>query len=366
MAALNAKRKFAVAAFAPGLLNVAFLIAAFALPATFQARGIDVAQVLAAGALLGGLLQVMAQWPALAKIGYLGLPRFDVRDPAVRDMLRRIAPMALGIGVYYIDLMLSRRFLSEMGEGAQSYFTWAQRLSDFPQGIFVMAISTAALPSLASLAARGETEEVRKTFAHGMRLSMYVAIPSSVALMFVGEPVVRLLFQRGAFDAESTRETARAVFWQGGAIFTVAAVRQSIPVFHALGDTRTPVWVSASDLVVFVVMAYALRGPMGHAGVSAAVAGSSLVQMGLLLWMLRKRLGSLGAGEMAPSIGKTLAASALGAIGGASAARLVGPTTTGSVLAVVAFSALFFLAGYGLRSPEQEEIVRGLARRLKR
>ena len=366
MAALNAKRRFAVAAFAPGLLNVAFLVAAFALPAAFAARGIDPAQVLAAGALVGGLLQVIAQWPSLSRLGYLGLPRLDLRDPAVRDMLRRIAPMTLGIGVYYIDLMLSRRFLSEMGEGAQSYFTWAQRLADFPQGIFVMAISTAALPSLSTLAARGEMDEVKKTFAHGMRLSMFVAIPSSVALAAMGEPIVALLFQRGAFDALSTQETARAAMWQGGAIFTVAAVRQTIPVFHALGDTRTPVWVSATDLVVFVALAYFLRERMGHAGVSAAVAGSSLVQMALLLVMLRLRLGGLAAAEMLPSIGKTTAASALGAVGGASVARLIGPGAVAGVASVVVFAGLFFLAGWGLRSPEQDEILGGVARRLRR
>ncbi|MBL8608005.1 MAG: murein biosynthesis integral membrane protein MurJ [Myxococcales bacterium] len=366
MAALNAKRRFAVAAFAPGLLNVAFLLAAVALPSLFAARGIDVAQVLAAGALVGGLLQVMAQWPSLARLGFLGLPRFDLRDPAVRDMLRRIAPMTFGIGVYYIDIMLSRRFLSELGEGAQSYFTWGQRLADFPQGIFVMAISTAALPSLATLAARGELDEVKKTFAHGMRLSMYVAIPSSVALAAMGEPIIALLFQRGAFDAVSTRETARAALFQGGAIFTVAAVRQTIPVFHALGDTKTPVWVSAGDLVVFVALAYFLRGPLGHAGVSAAVAGSSLAQMVLLLVMLRRRLGDLASREMLPSIGKTLAASIVGAVGGASAGRVLGATALGGAAAIAVFGGLFFVVGWGLRSPEQAEIVAGVARRLRR
>ncbi|MEO6418131.1 MAG: lipid II flippase MurJ, partial [Polyangiaceae bacterium] len=139
MAALNAKRKFAVAAFAPGLLNVAFLLAAFLLPAPLIALGMDRAYALGAGALLGGLLQVIAQWPALRAIGFLRTPILDFKDPGVREVFRRIAPMTFGIGVYYVDLILSRRFLSELGPGAQSYFSWAMRLCDFPQGIFVMA-----------------------------------------------------------------------------------------------------------------------------------------------------------------------------------------------------------------------------------
>ena len=114
------------------------------------------------------------------------------------------------------------------------------RLCDFPQGIFVMAISTAALPSLSTLAAKGAKDELTKTWVHGMNLAMFVALPASAALVVLGEPIVVALFQRGAFDAQAAHETARALFWQGGAIWTVAAVRQTIPGFYALGDTRTP------------------------------------------------------------------------------------------------------------------------------
>src|SRR5208282_14691 len=105
--------------------------------------------------------------------------------------------LTFGIGVYYIDLVLSRRLLSGLGPGAQSYFSWAMRLCDFPQGIFVMAISTAALPSLSTLAAKRDTQELMKTFAHGLSLALFVAIPASVALVLIGEPIVVLLFQRG-------------------------------------------------------------------------------------------------------------------------------------------------------------------------
>ncbi|MGH7329933.1 MAG: murein biosynthesis integral membrane protein MurJ, partial [Polyangiaceae bacterium] len=195
MAALNAKRKFAVAAFAPGLLNVAFIAAAFLLPGPFEKMGIDRSTAIAVGALVGGFLQVIAQWPALRAIGFADRPLIDFKDPAVRDALRRIAPMMFGIGVYYVDLVISRRFLSELGTGAQSYFTWAMRLCDFPQGIFVMALSTAALPSLSEFAARGAHDELGKTFAHGIRLALFVAIPASVALALLAEPLVVALFQ---------------------------------------------------------------------------------------------------------------------------------------------------------------------------
>ena len=337
MAALNANRRFAVAAFAPALLNVAMVV--FALLALYVGGG-DRVQWLAWGALVGGLLQVVAQWPALHRIGYGGLPKFAL-DPDVRKVLRRIAPLTFGIGIYYVDLVIARRFLSELGEGAQSWYSWAMRLCDFPQGIFVMALSTAALPSLSTLAARGERDELAKTWAHGMGLAMFVAIPASAALVAIGEPIVALL-------------------WQGGAIWTVAAVRQIVPAFYALGDTRTPVIVSALDLCAFIALAVMLKGPMGHVGVSVAVAGSSAVQMLLLLAGLRWRMGTIRGGDLARSTSRTLLASVAASVAGWGAARVAG-----GLGAMAAFAAVYLLAAWALRSPELKEIGGALSRKVR-
>jgi len=375
MAALNAKRRFAVAAFAPGLLNVAFLLTVFLLPGPFERAGIDPGHAMVVGALLGGVLQVAAQWPALRAIGYAGWPRFDFSDPGVREVFRRMGPMTFGIGVYYIDLILSRRFLSELGPGAQSYFSWAMRLCEFPQGIFVLALSTAALPSLSTFAARGDLVELGKTYAHGMRLSLFVAIPASCGLTFLAEPIVTTLLQRGEFHAFAAAETARALMWQGGAIWTVAAVRQLVPVFFAMGNTRTPVIVSALDLIAFIVLAVTLRGPMGHAGISAAVAGSSAVQMVLLFVALRLRLPDLHLGEIGSSAVRALAASLVAAAAGALAARgtaMLGTAggafsrTAPGVAAMVAFMAAFLVWAHLFGSPELAPLVSGLRRRLAR
>ncbi len=363
-AALNASRRFAVAAFAPGLLNVALLAAAFALPGPLSAHGLDPALALAAGALAGGVLQVVAQWPALRSLGYAERPVFAM-DRDVAEVLRRIAPLTFGIGIYYIDLVLSRRFLSELGTGAQSYFSWAMRVCDFPQGIFVLALSTAALPSLSTLAAKKAHDEFAKTWAHGVGLAMFVAMPASVALVTMGEPIVAVLFQRGHFDAVAVHQTARALFWQGGAIWTVAAVRQTVPALYALGDTRTPVVVSAIDLVAFIVLAVVLRGPWGHVGISAAVAGSSAVQMVLLLGGLKLRLGSLPAADLARSLGRTLVASAVAAAAGVAAARLGGGALA-AIAGMVAFATVYVLAAWGLRSPELDEITGAVRRRLRK
>ena len=373
MAALNAKKKFGVAAFAPALFNVALIGAAFALRGPLAERGLDPSIALALGVLVGGVLQVLAQGPALKQIGYATRPIFDFRDPHVREMFRRILPMTLGLGIYYVDLTLSRRFLSELGEGAQSYFFWASRLCDFPQGIFVMALSTAALPSLATFAAKGDTVELAKTWAHGMRLSLFVAVPASAALVVMSEPIVVLLFQRGEFDAFSAHQTARALAWQGGAIFTVSAVRQIVPAFHSLGDTRTPVIVSALDLIAFVVLALTLRGPYGHVGVSMAVAGSSAVQMVLLFVGLKLRLGTIRSRELGASTLRILIASAIAAAAGWGASRSLSGLGDGALAravpglaGVIAFGVLYLAVTWGVGSPELAEIAGPIRRRLRR
>jgi len=376
MAALNAKRRFAVAAFAPGLLNIALVGAALLLPRVLASHGQDPVLALAFGALAGGFLQVAAQWPSLRAIGFADRPRW-VFDEDVRKVLSRILPLTFGIGIYSIDLVISRRFLAGLGSGAQSYFSWAMRLSDFPQGIFVMALSTAALPSLSMLAAKGATREFAMTWAHGANLAMFVAIPASATFVVLGEPIVVALFERGAFDARAAHETATALVWQGGAVWTVAAVRQTVSALYALGDTRTPVIVSALDLVVFVVLAAALRGPLRHVGVSVAVAGSSAAQMVLLLVGLRWRLGTLCGASLLKSIARTLVASAVGSIAGWGAARLATTDGTGAVASALArtlpgaaglaaFAVAFLAVAWGIGAPELDEILDSARRRFAR
>lgn len=312
-AALHTYKRFVVASFAPALLNVAFIGASFGLPAWLAAHGKDPTLALAAAVLVGGALQMVAQWPSLRAIGFHALPRFDLRDPHIRTVLQRIGPMALGLGIYYVDLVVCRRLLSGQGEGAQSYFAWAQRLCDFPQGIFVMALSAATLPSLAALAAKGDREELGRTVGFGVGLSLFVAIPVAAVFFVLGEPLVVALFQRGKFDAHAAAETARALRFQGLGIVSVAVVRQLVPAFFALGDTRTPVLVSGLDLAALVGLAYVLVGPFGHVGVSMAVAGSSTVQMLLLVFALRARVPTAGEGVLR-SVANTSLASVVGGL----------------------------------------------------
>lgn len=313
-AALNSSGRFVVAAYAPGLLNVAFIACALLLPGWFRNMGIEPLHALSVGVLLGGVLQVIAQWPSLRRIGYLTAPKLDWTQPDVREVLRRMGPTLLGFGIYYVDVVAARHLLSNQGVGAQSYFAFAQRLCDFPQGIFVMAVQTATLPSLSRLAALGQTEELKETFRHGARLSLFVAIPASLLFATLAEPLVALIFGHGQFGGDSINQTALALCAQASGIWCVSLVRQLVIVFYATGDTRTPVLVSGLDFLAFLGAALLLRDSYGHVGISWAVSFASLVQVGLLMATLRRRVGALGLANLGNSAARVLLASAGAAI----------------------------------------------------
>lgn len=323
-AALHTHRRFAVPALAPALTNVAIIACALVAPPYLDRAGYDPALALAFGALAGGALAMLLTGVALRRIGDLRWPRWRPGHPAVIEVLRRMLPMAFGTGVYFVNIAVSRRLLSDLGPGPQSYFTWAFRLCALPQGLFAMALSTAALPSLAALAAAGERREVAKTCALGVRLALFVGLPASTLLVVLGHPLVVALFQRGRFGEVAAVETAQALTAQALGIVAVVVVRQIVPVFYALGDTRLPVVASAVNLLGFVGLAVGLRGPLGHPGVGVALSLANLAQLGVLGLVVTRRLPELRVGPLLRSAARIAVVCATAVVAGWAFARQVG------------------------------------------
>ncbi len=310
MGALYACKRFAAPAFAPALLNVSFIAAALIVAPMLKDLGWPAIFALAIGALLGGTLQLLAQIPSLRKEGLAVRPRIGFGDIYVRKCARLLVPLLAGLGVYQLNVLLSRLFASFLPTGSVSYLYYGQRLAEIPQGMFALAIASAALPSLSDAVARGQEDEARRLFRDALRLSLFVAVPAAVALAVLAEPAATMFFGRGRFDAAAVHETARSLVWQAAGIWAVASVRTVVPMFHAHNDTRTPVVASAMNLVVFVSLSLALMGPMQHAGLAAATTAAAVVQLGALLWLLRRKSGPLGMQDVSRSLVRIVAASA--------------------------------------------------------
>jgi putative peptidoglycan lipid II flippase len=370
MAALNALRRFFVPAFAPALLNVSLIAAPFVFVPVALFFGMPPLGALGIGVLVGGLLQAAVQLPALGSVGMLNRPRLGFDDPGVRKAFRLMAPLMLGVGVYQVNVMLTRLFASYLPSGSQSYLYYGQRLVEIPQGMFALAIASATLPSLADLRNRGEHDEAKQTFAYGIRLSLFVAIPSSVLLAVLAGPVVTVFFARGAFGGFQAAETARSLVWMAAGVWAIAAVRGVVQMFFAYNDTRTPVLCSALNLAVFASLSLLLMQPMRHMGIAAATSAAAVVQLGALLLLLRRRIGAYPVSGL---LFCALRCAVAGALAGAAAyaVAMLGRWEAGGndprniavlLLCLLSAGLLYLLVARLLRSPELGDIL-GLLRR---
>lgn len=372
-AALHVKRRHTIGAFAPVLLNVAFIVAAVALPSLLDARGFERGHAIVAGALLGTFAQIAVQFSALRRAGWTGQALVDFRDPALRDIARRLAPIALSVLLFAVDLIVARRLLSDFGAGPQSWFTWAMRLCDFPQQVLAILVAAVAATSLARVAAKSGADEVGKAASAEVRLALFVVLPASAALVVLAHPIVVLVFQHGELDELSAWETSRALVWQAAALSAAAASRQLVALLYVVRDSRGPLVASALGFAAFLATALALRARMGHVAVSVAVAASTFTQLAALVVLARRRVPSFSLGPLARSAARTVAAVLAASVAAWSTSLLVPALTAighalSTLAALAAFAVMYAAAAWSLRSPELAAIVdaargRGRARR---
>jgi putative peptidoglycan lipid II flippase len=357
---LNALGRFFVASISPSLLNVALILAPWLFVPLAHALGLPVIAALALAALAGGVLNVLAQIPSVRAAGMLALPSFAPRDPAVRAGLLRMAPLLVGTGVYQLNILLSRLLASLLPAGSQSYLYYGQRLVEIPQGMLALAVASAALPSLARLLQRNEHEQAKAALRHSLGLSLFFALPASVALAALALPTVTMLFGRGHFDAVAAAQTARALVWMAAGVWAVATVQAVTRMFYAYGDTRTPVVCSAANLVSFVVTSLLAMGTLAHAAIALANSAASVVQLLLLLALLRRRAGRLGLRRLIAGTARNLGAALAMGTACMAVGRLGhwerGGNDPRNVLvygaALMTGACVYLIASFLLRSPE--------------
>lgn len=369
-AVLNAHKIFGPSAFTPVLLNLAIILCTIA----FASALADPAYALVVGFLVGGVLQVVFQIPYLLKHtpSRWGI---DFRaGPGVRRVARIMGPGVFAAGIYQINVFVSQLVAAGLEGGSIASLQYSVRLQELVLGLFVVSIAQVILPDLSEHTADGDDDAVKSTLGYSARLIAFVTLPATAGLILVGPDVIRLLFESGAFDADSTAQTAFALQFHAMGLLFIGQARILQQVFFAYKDLKTPTLVAAVVAVVNIGLCFALAVPLRHGGVALAGSVAAALNTVIFLWLLRRRLGDLGLGPVFVRIAKMLVATAA-MVGAVVLFDRVWPAADVAgrwlllvwVLAVVAVAAVSYLAACAaLEVNEFSALTRGLKRRFRR
>jgi len=287
MGALNAVHHFVLPAVAPVIYNVTIILGAWLLSARFGSYG------LAIGVVGGALGHLLIQLPGLWRAGVRYTPSLDWQDESVRTVGRLMGPRVLGLFFVQMQFLANTILASNLPAGSLSALNYAWLLMLLPQGIFAQSLATAAFPTLAALVATHQLADMRRTFGQTLRTVFFVAIPSAVALYFLGEVVVAALLQRGEFTAEDTRQAAYALQFYAVGLIAHSGLEIVVRAFYALQDTMTPVIIGIAAMILNILLSFWWVQWLSFGGLALANSVATTIELLILLWLLRRRFGTL-------------------------------------------------------------------------
>lgn len=293
---LNTWKHFAVPAATPVLLNVVFIASVIWLAPSFRAWGIEPIYAVGVGVMVGGILQLAIQIPALRRVGMLphialsvGGIRRQFAHPAVGNVLKLMAPALLGVSVAQLSLLINTQIASHVGVGAVSWLSYADRLMEFPTALLGVALGVVLVPQLAAAQGRGDEAAYSELLDWGLRLLLMLAFPCSLALLVFPEPLVAVLYHRNAFGAEDVQQTVYALMGYGAGLMGLVGVKVLAPGFYARQDIKTPVKIALVSLVLTQLMNIAFVPFLQHAGLALSIGLAAVFNAAWLLLGLRKR-----------------------------------------------------------------------------
>ena len=283
-AILNSYDQFAVPAFTPVLLNVS-LISAAVLAAPYFERPV---MALAWGVLVAGVVQLLFQLPFLVRLGLMPRPMVDWQHEGVRRVLGLMAPAIFGVSVSQINLLLDTIIASLLPTGSVSWLYYSDRLAELPLGVFAIAIATVILPGLSRQHANADPQQFGATLDWAVRMVLMIALPASLALILLAEPILSTLFLYGKTTVVDIEMSAYSLRAYALGLTAFMLIKVLAPGFYARQDMKTPVRIGIIAMVsnmglnvLFVVPLYYLLN-LGHLGLALATAVSAALNAGLL------------------------------------------------------------------------------------
>lgn len=286
-AVLNAHGRFAVPAATPVILNLCLIASAL-----IDAESVH---VLAYAVFAAGVLQFLVQLPALAALRLLPAPRFAWGDARVQRVFGLMLPVMLGSATAQLSLLINSNLATQLGDGSVSWLYFADRLMEFPLGIFSIALATVILPALSAQHAQNSPAQFSATLDWGLRLLCLIGIPAALALVVLAGPLVTTLFGYGRFGEQDIRMTQYALWGYGAGFMGFSLVKLLVPGFYARQQMRLPVRYGITALFAGMLLSLALFAwarstgfAAGHVGLALATSFTAWLNAGLLWWRLRR------------------------------------------------------------------------------
>lgn len=305
MGTLNAMRHFWGPAIGPILNNIAVIIATLVFAHQYGIYAPTVGIVV--GAFVGTIPCCL---PPLRKLGMRFSLTFDLRDEGFRRVLVLAAPIILGLAIAEVNLVITSVLSTYVADWGSAVLNYADRFPKLPMRMFGAGIAIAVYPTLTMHAVSQDTKRFVQVLSGGLRNVTFLTIPSAVGLIALREPIIRLIYQHGGqFTAQDTHRVAVTMAYLSIGIIGMSALQVVARAFYALQDTRTPVIVGLIAVSACVVFGLLLMRPLGVAGLAIATSVSNLTNVGLLLWLLHRRMGRMDGRRLVVSLTQVLAAS---------------------------------------------------------
>lgn len=317
MGVLNACNRFGVPAMSSTFFNIGSL--GFGIAIGFGIGpyiGVSKIEGMAMGVVIGGLLQLTYQLPSLYSLGFRFRPITDWSEPGLVRILKLMGPAILGNAAVQINVMMNTSFATGISDPVRGYdgpVTWlsyAFRFMQLPLGLFGVAIGSATLPSISRSAASGDMNEFRQTVSHSLGSVFLLTIPSSIGLWVLGETIIGAIYQGGSFNVYDTQRTALALTYYAIGLSGYAALKVLVPAFYSLGDSRTPMVISLTSILINFLVASTMIRLLGHAGLALSTSAVALFAFFVQIVLLRNRIGGIHGRALLAQTGRILAASA--------------------------------------------------------
>ncbi|MDO8461264.1 MAG: murein biosynthesis integral membrane protein MurJ [Deltaproteobacteria bacterium] len=305
MGILNSLKHFAAPAAGPILMNIGIIVGALFFVNWFHPPVVG----LAVGVLVGGVLQTAIQIPALRRYGFLPRWNWNLRHSSVNKMGRLMLPSAYGAAAYQFNVVIITLIASFLTTGSVSYLWYADRVMEFPVGVFAIAMATVILPTLSEYAAEKNMVQLKATFNYGLRVVFFITIPATFGLIVLAGPIVHVLFEHGNFTSASAEMTRTALQFFALGLPFISGVRMTSNAFYSLQDAKTPVRIANFSVVVNIVLSLLLIKPMAHNGLALAVSLAAVFNFVMHILDFRKKVGMIGLRSIIDSVVKQLLAS---------------------------------------------------------